>query len=252
MNDFYVYVYLDQRFKGNYVYKDIVFPFKPFYVGKGTRRRSKVHTCPSLLKSKTLKSSIIKAIKREIGELPINLIAFDNLTEKKALQIEKKLIKHFGRADMKTGILANHTDGGEGVSGYKFEKPPKAPKPVYQYSMTGAFIKKWESIISTQSLGITSANICTSIKRNGTCAGYIWSYRYMGRKINPKIKYQMPIKYVNIKQIDLETKEVIRVFKTVRDAQEQLGLNIAALGKIPECIRGVGGMKSMYGYGWSL
>ena len=38
-NIFYVYVYLDSRFPGDYKYGDLTFNYKPFYVGKGKDNR---------------------------------------------------------------------------------------------------------------------------------------------------------------------------------------------------------------------
>jgi hypothetical protein len=35
MNNFYVYIYLDPRKPGNFVYGDFLFKFEPFYDGKG-------------------------------------------------------------------------------------------------------------------------------------------------------------------------------------------------------------------------
>jgi hypothetical protein len=42
------------------------------------------------------------------------------MTEANAFKLERKLIKHFGRITKHKGPLANFTDGGEGVSGLKF------------------------------------------------------------------------------------------------------------------------------------
>ena len=44
-------------------------------------------------------------------------VLYNNLTIKEAKQLEVYLIKYYGRKDLKTGILCNMTDGGEGTYG---------------------------------------------------------------------------------------------------------------------------------------
>lgn len=75
----------------------------PYYVGKG--------------KGKRVYSKI-----RSVSMPPDNriLILKDNLIEEEAFKHEKYMIAIFGRKDLRTGILHNKTDGGEGVSGHIF------------------------------------------------------------------------------------------------------------------------------------
>lgn len=88
-----------------------------FYVGIGTKRRVLDHLCmsenfvPKLLKDKIIKKEISQG--RKITAKILGF--FDNYSE--AAILEKKLIKHFGRINNRTGILSNMTDGGEGCNG---------------------------------------------------------------------------------------------------------------------------------------
>ena len=53
--------------------------------------------------------------------------------------------------------------------------------------------------------------------------GFIWSYTFCDR-LSPKIKYQMPIKYKNIKQIDILTNQVLKIFDNTLVIEKELGL----------------------------
>ena len=103
MNDiFYVYLYVDPQNN------------LPFYVGKGSNGRAFTHlNCKS--HNKVL-NGFIRNIRKESVE---PLIAFHstNLSEDQSLELEINLIWMYGRKDLGTGCLLNHTDGGEGVSG---------------------------------------------------------------------------------------------------------------------------------------
>ena len=94
---------------------------KPFYIGKGKNYRAKFHiNCKTCLREKNLKTKIVNKLLKEGIEPLVNYLEI-NLTEQEALLKEKEYIKLYGRIDNNTGCLANHTDGGEGVSGYKFD-----------------------------------------------------------------------------------------------------------------------------------
>lgn len=52
-------------------------------------------------------------------------ILFDNLSWEQACEKEKEFIKLYGRIDLKTGILANQTDGGDGNNNFSEEARKK-------------------------------------------------------------------------------------------------------------------------------
>lgn len=87
----------------------------PFYVGKGKGDRAKTHLRSSNLKENTLKSTKIKSLLSKNLEPKIMFIG-ESLTEAQAWELEVAKIAEYGRKDLGTGILCNHTDGGEGPS----------------------------------------------------------------------------------------------------------------------------------------
>jgi len=89
VNDYYTYAYLRED-------------RTPYYIGKGRGRR--VYSSRRLVKAPKDKSRIIFLKK--------------GLTEQEAFKHEVYMIAILGRKDLGTGILRNHTNGGEGSSGH--------------------------------------------------------------------------------------------------------------------------------------
>lgn len=246
---FYIYVLLDQREEGIWEFNELIFNNKPFYIGKGCGRRMFNHFCNSSLNVVSFKNKIIKKIKNELGELPIHYRIYDNLTEEESFIIETNIIRHFGKIT-DGGILVNMTDGGEGHSGYN-EPKTSHYKKTYQYDLSGNFIKEWESLSQIQSeLSLNIGNISTAIKRNGTASGYRWFYKFKGEIIKSKIKAQMPIKYKNIKQIDIKTNVVINIFDSALEIENSLNLRKGGRNKIYESLNNKN--RTAYGYKWEI
>ena len=245
--EYYIYIFLDQRCAGIWEFEELVFNYKPFYIGKGKKRRLNAHFCKSQLAKNTPKNNLINKIKRELNELPIHNRIYEGLTEEEAFEIEKRIIIHFGRFN-DGGLLMNLTTGGDGHSGYHEPKITHRKK-IYQYDLNGIFIKEWPYISELANHFKNSGNISTAVKRNGTCYGYIWSYKYK-KKLPPKIKFQMPIKYINIQQIDIKTGKVLKTFKDALAIENKLKLRSGARNKIYDCLKNK--TKTAYGYKWKI
>jgi len=93
----------------------------PFYVGKGSNGRKGDHrkAAKRLLDkggTKSRKINIIHKLWKRDLDFEEDII-LEDLTENEANEYEIEAISAYGRLDLKTGCLANMTNGGEGTSG---------------------------------------------------------------------------------------------------------------------------------------
>jgi hypothetical protein len=93
----------------------------PRYAGKGSGNRAYIHT-KNRCDNKALKGWI-KNLKEQNLQPIIEIIPA--MDEEHACFIEECFIKIFGRLDLGTGTLFNHTNGGEGIAGYRHTKETK-------------------------------------------------------------------------------------------------------------------------------
>ena len=251
MEKYYVYIYLNPLKKGCLTFSGLTFDYQPFYVGKGCGIRDKAHLFPSSLSKKSLKNNTIKKIIKETGEIPIHIRLFENLSNENAIKIESEIINTFGRLENKSGILTNMTDGGEGVNNFinKNRDRLELRKKIYQYNLSGEFIREWESISSVALDCKQPLNIPTVVKR-GTCwCNSLWSYTKVD-KMKSRRKNEKKCIYNNISQLDKETDEIIDTFDNALDIEKKLVLHSGARNKIYDCLRGI--IKTAYGYKWKI
>ena len=113
---FYVYALLDPTKPGPFRYGKYVFPYEPFYVGKGSKQRvshhAKGYDCKNSDKAKTIHQI------QKLGFEVIEQIKHCNLSEEESFTKERLLISIIG-LQRNGGPLLNKTVGGQGVSGYE-------------------------------------------------------------------------------------------------------------------------------------
>lgn len=165
-------------------------------------------------------------------------ILFLNLTNQEAIEIEKYLIKYYGRRDLNTGNLVNLTDGGEGTTNLVVSKETKLKNAAAARITKNKKGKRnsLEQIIALAKFN-TGNKYCLGKKHSeetkkkisenqkGRTLSEEWKYNISkslkGRKISEKNK-QITIERKSIKVIDTST-EVI--YNSMKDAA--LAFNIS-------------------------
>lgn len=84
----------------------------PFYVGKGNARNGRAR---EIMRRQKRHRNVVEKVLREGGEIIVKIVE-ENLPEESAFAFEKMKIAYWRAMG---AILVNHTDGGDGVSGYR-------------------------------------------------------------------------------------------------------------------------------------
>jgi hypothetical protein len=253
----YVYMLCDPREPGEWDYKGVKFSHRPFYAGKGKGGRIDNHFSPSSLSSVNIKNIFLHKILAE-GMDTIRTKLFEGLTDNESKEIEIDIIAHFGRIDLKTGILSNLTAGGDGAKGSvkstewkdwlsrtrtgKFF-PSLKSRYLLQLSLDGELIKQWDSISEAErELRIPKSQLWKSIREapDDPFYGFFWK---RGDLIVPlKIKMSSPKIKIASSKIRIPSKstrrkpsfqysldgDFIQKFDSITDARKQYGGRIIA------------------------
>lgn len=228
----------------HFVYRHIrIDKNEPFYIGIGTVSNGGLYNRAFTKKRNNLWAKITDKTNYRVE------ILFETNYKQEAFGKEIEFIKLYGRISDNSGILANLTTGGEGVTGFKFNqetiegfrlrqlgsKKPKetlknmslaqlnrykingiSPKclPVYQYTIEGVFIKRWDSgSHAAKSLGHTSLKAITAVKTDSHHAfGSLWYQEYMGESFLPTQKI---VKVGSIIQTDMNG-QFIAKYKSIK------------------------------------
>lgn len=224
--NYYVYALLNPKIKSDYMYNNIKFVYKPFYIGYGIGRRIKEHYYPSLWNGKNkFKEKIIKELYNE-GYEPCYIKIFENIDERSARKKEIEIISDIGLIN-----LTNITKGGEVSNNHG--------KLIAQYDLDGNFIKKHNSLRSiyyNHNIIVPSKIVDT----NNTRGGFLW--RSVNGKIPKKInginkKEKKSVIIAGMKNKDNKNRDMglfcfsidgnfIKKYKRKKDAEKEIGMRI--------------------------
>lgn len=253
---------------------------QPFYIGKsfvGSKRYVEHYheaNCKNSVKYNFFKSKKIRKIWKQGLNFVEEVLAVVE-TEELALILEIELIKKYGRRDNKTGILCNHTDGGEGGYGKVITKETKQKmskskmgnkinlgrkrpdmkerwsKPLTMFSETGEVLQHFQSLQECMDItGIHKATISMCLL--GKC-----TYASDNNGVKHQFKFEHifdPITSVQPKWAKLgqvgqydKNNQLIRAFVSVQEASQQTNISVES---IRNCIRGAS--KSAGKFVWKL
>jgi hypothetical protein len=226
---YYVYVYLDPRKPGKYVYGDYSFDYEPFYVGKGSGSRKGTHLWEN--KNNTTnqyKFNKIQKIIREIGEKPIVLTYKENLINSEAYLLEDDIIEKIG-ITKEGGVLVNVIkDNVNRNKDRDYSKSNNNSIKRIQYDLDGNFIKEWESAKQVERiLGICNSNIVNVCNgKRKSAGGFIWKNKNESDKFirNISLEGQSHIKKLYSKPILQYSIEgfLIKEWESINDAEIEM------------------------------
>lgn len=168
MNKWYIYVYLDSRKRGDYIYGEYKFEYEPFYIGRGGGRICRItdHLKEAYVQNKeNHKCRKIRKIKQETGTDPIYFKIKENLSFEEANELEIKLISIIGKLNDKCGPLVNITDGGTGSKGFHLSKESKLKRKktlLFNKKMSKKNHPLWANIDEQKMLQMYNDNILIS------------------------------------------------------------------------------------------
>ena len=124
----------------------------------------------------------------------------------------------------------------------------KQEKPVYQYSLDGAFITSHNSLSrASESTGVDFRLISECcLKKNGRkmAGGFMWTYDYNGEKIFP-YKKEFATKAVELYDLN---GVLLNTYNSIKEAIIDLNLKQTASSNISSCL--TGRKDKAYGYVW--
>ena len=211
MADYYVYIYLDSRKPGKFVYGEFEFDYEPFYVGKGKGDRFRRH----LFFYKKYKTHFYLKLKKiiEEGFQPIILKHFEELTEEESFLKERNLIEIIGR-EISGGPFVNQSDGGEGQSGFKHKLETRT-----KISESLKKNEKFQAYMKTEEY---RSKLSNSLKGHGGYGKGIPRTDEVKRKISESTSYEYVIKCPSDEVIQIKGgKNVYEYFSDINKKQNQ-------------------------------
>ena len=195
----------------------------PFYIGKGCDRRARRYSLDKKPHSYMLECKF-KNLKNNNKKLQYKIL-FQDKSEHEAFEIEKELIKKYGKKCDDTGILFNVTDGGDQPPSVEFikkiygaEKYQNQKRKRHNTFYENYYIKNFEEVLQIEKMildGMLIKDIAEKINRDRSTVSkwikfYNLKYDYTKKKIL-EIERLQSFKVMNSKKIQKTSKRYIVV-----------------------------------------
>lgn len=171
-----------------------------YYIGSAIRISGRFGTHRSQLRKNIHHSIILQRAWNKYGEKNFDFSILEECEKSKLIEREQWYIDNYkpiynisptagnclgvkGTIESNSKKSLNHSKLG------KFGKDHNSSIPIYQYDLSGKFLKMWYGAKEIErELGFDSGNIASGIKYNKTRTpyGYFWSKIYLGECIEPK------------------------------------------------------------------
>jgi hypothetical protein len=164
----------------------------------------------------------------------ISEVLYENVSWEDACELEEFLISLYGRKDLKEGLLANMTNGGEGMS-----NPVKHPreKEVHKFTMKGVYIASYRNSVEASKVDKSNPSqirMCC----NGTTS-YVKGYKYSYSK--KVVTLKTSVRDIPVDQVCTITGNIIKSWGSIEEAAVELkttrySINRVCYGKRKICV----------------
>ena len=152
-------------------------------------------------------------------------LLFTDVSNKEAIEIEKYLIKYYGRINLKTGTLSNMTDGGEGCVGQVFTQEHR--NKISNFRKGKLLSDETKLKISIATKGKIESTETLLKKSNRMKGNTIW----LGKKHTEETRLKMSKSAMGLKSKKVICTKTLKIWNNTKECAEENGMSFSTLKK---------------------